>query len=127
MRQVVKMNKKEALDITADLMKKMVSFEEVDAVTQRSLMRGKEDGLKLVLDEKERVNKLIRDILASLDHREVLASVTEDTYDAFVFRYFQNVKYLADLETDDIELPDMVPENSFSVWAAVMLIDVDCL
>jgi len=41
--------------------------------------------------------------------------------------FFQNVKYLADLEADDIELPDMVPENSFSVWAAVMLIDIDCL
>jgi hypothetical protein len=122
-----KMKKKEVLDLTAGMMKKMVSFEEVDAVTQRSVMRGKEDGIKLILEEKQRVNDLIREILASLDHREVLAHVAEDTYDAFVFRYFQNVKYLSDLETDDIELPDMVPENSFSVWAAVMLIDVDCL
>ena len=111
------MNKKEVLDITADMMKKMVSFEEVDTVTQRSVLRGKEDGIKLMLEEKERVNNLIRDILASLDHRSVLANVTEDTYDAFVFRYFQNVKYLADLEVNEIELPDMVPENSFSVWA----------
>jgi hypothetical protein len=121
------MNKKEVLDITAGMMKKMVSFEEVDAVTQRSVLRGKEEGIKLMLEEKERVNKLIREVLASLDHREVLGRVGEDTYDAFVFRYFQNVKYLSDLETDDIDLPDMVPENSFSVWAAVMLIDVDCL
>ena len=121
------MNKKEVLDINAGLMKKMVSFEEVDAVTQRSVLRGREEGTKLMIEEKERVNKLIREILASLDHREVLAHVTQDTYDAFVFRYFQNVKYLADLEADDIELPDMVPENSFSVWAAVMLMDVDCL
>jgi hypothetical protein len=121
------MNKKEVLDITAGMMKKMVSFEEVDAVTQRSVMRGKEEGTKLILEEKTRVNKLIRDILASPDHREVLGHVTENTYDAFVFRYFQNVKYLADLEADDLELPDMVPENSFSVWAAVMLIEVDCL
>jgi hypothetical protein len=121
------MNKKEVLDMTAGMMKKMVHFKEVDAVTQRSVMRGKEEGIKLMTDEKERVNKLIRDILASLDHREVLAQVAEETYDAFVFRYFQNVKYLSDLETDDIELPDMVPENSFSVWASVMLIDVDCM
>lgn len=120
------MNKKEVLDITAGMMKKMVSFDEVDTVTQRSVMRGKEDGTKLMIEEKERVNRLIRDILASLDHREVLAHVIEDTFDAFVFRYFQNVKYLSDLEAYDIELPDMVPENSFSVWAAVMLIDVDC-
>jgi hypothetical protein len=121
------MNKKEVLDITADMMKKMVSFEEVDAVTQRSVLRGKEEGIKLMIGEKERVNKLIREILASPDHRDVLAQATEDTYDALVFRYFQNVKYLSDLETDDIELPGMVPENSFSVWASVMLIDVDCL
>ena len=121
------MNKKEVLDITAGMMKKMVSFEEVDVVTQRSVMRGKEDGIRLMIEEKERVNNLIRDILASLDHREVLAQAAEDTYDAFVFRYFQNVKYLADFEAEDIELPDMVPENSFSVWASVMLIDVDCL
>jgi hypothetical protein len=121
------MNKRDVLDITAGMMKKMVSFEEVDAVTQRSVMRGKEEGKKLVMEEKKRVNKLIRDILSSLDHREVMAHATEDTYDAFVFRYFQNVKYLSDLEIDDIELPDMVPENSFSVWASVMLIDVDCL
>ena len=99
MRQAGHMNKKEVLDITAGMMKKMVSFAEVDAVTQRSVMRGKEDGTKLMIEEKERVNKLIRDILASLDHREVLAQVTEDTYDAFVFRYFQNVKYLSDLES----------------------------
>jgi hypothetical protein len=121
------MNKKEVLDITAGLMKKMVSFDEVETVTQRSAMRGMENGIKLMTEEKERVNKLIKDILSSLDYRNVLDKVTEDTFDAFVFRYFQNVKYLADLEVDDIELPDMVPENSFSVWAAVMLIDIDCL
>ena len=121
------MNKREVLDTTAGMMKKMVSYEEVETITQRSAMRGMENGTKLMLEEKERVNKLIKDILASLDYRDVLDKVTEDTFDAFVFRYFQNVKYLADLEVDDIELPDMVPENSFSVWAAVMLIDIDCL
>jgi len=121
------MKKREVLDITAAMMKKMVSYDEVDTVTQRSAMRGMEDGTKLMLEEKDRVNKLIKDILASLDYRKILDKVTEDTYDAFVFRYFSNVKYLSDLAADDIELPDMVPENSFSVWAAVMLIDVDCL
>jgi hypothetical protein len=121
------MKRKEVLDITAGMMKKMVSFEEVDAVTQRSVMRGMEDGAKLMIAEKERVNKLIKEILASPDYRDILAHVPEDTFDAFVFRYFQNAKYLSCLEADDIELPDMVPENSFSVWAAVMLIDVDCL
>jgi hypothetical protein len=121
------MKKREVLDITAGMMKKMVSYDEVEAVTQRSAMRGMEDGTKLMLEEKERVNKLIKDILASLDYRKVLDKVTEDTFDAFVFRYFQNVKYLSDLEAADIELPDMVPENAFSIWAAVMLIDLDCL
>ena len=121
------MNKREVLDITAGMMKKMVSYDEVETVTQRSAMRGMENGTKLMIEEKERVNKLIKDILSSLDYRNVLNKVTEDTFDAFVFRYFKNVKYLADLEADDIELPDMVPENSFSVWAAVMLIDIDCL
>ncbi len=121
------MKKKEVLDITAGMMKKMVSFEKVEAVTQRSALRGLENGTKLMIEEKERVNKLIKGILASLDYRKILDKVTEETFDAFVFRYFKNVKYLSDLESDDIELPDMVPENSFSVWAAVMLIDVDCL
>lgn len=121
------MNKKEVLDTTAGMMKKMVTYEEVDIVTQRSAMRGMENDTQLIIEQKERVNKLIKDILSSLDYRDVLDKVTEDTFDAFVFRYFQNVKYLADLEADDVELPDMVPENSFSVWAAVMLIDVDCL
>lgn len=121
------MKKKEVLDVTADLMRKMVSYDAVEAVTQRSVMRGMENGLKMMLDEKERVNRLIQQILASLDYRMVLEKVTEETFDAFIFRYFKNVKYLADLETTEIELPDMVPENAFSVWAAVMLIDVDCL
>lgn len=121
------MKKKEVLDITAEMMKKMVSYEAVDAVTQRSAMRGMENGLKLMVEEKERVNSLIREILASLDYRKVLEKVTEETFDAFVFRYFKNVKYLADLDATEIDLPGMVPENSFSVWAAVMLIDVDCL
>ena len=121
------MNKEEVLDITAGMMKKMVSFEAVDAVTQRSVMRGKEEGTRLIIGEKERVNKLIRDILAAPDYREILDSVSEDTFDAFVFRYFTNVQYLANLDRDLIDLPDAVPENEFSVWAAVMLIDVDCL
>ena len=121
------MNKKEVLDITAGMMKKMVSFETVDAVTQRSVLRGMENGTKLMIAEKERVNKLIKDILSSLDYRNVLDVVTEETFDAFVFRYFKNVKYLSDLEAEDIDLPDLVPENTFSVWAAVMLIDIDCL
>ena len=121
------MNKKEVLDITAGMMKKMVSFEAVDAVTQRSVLRGMEEGTKLIIEEKERVNKLIRGILAAPDYREILSSVTENTFDAFVFRYFTNVQYLSYLESDRINLPDMVPENEFSVWASVMLIDVDCL
>ena len=121
------MNKREVLDTTAGMMKKMVSYDEVETVTQRSAMRGMENGTRLMIEEKERVNKLINDILSELDFRKVLDKVTEDTFDAFVFRYFQNVKYLADLEVDDIDLPDLVPENSFSVWAAVMLLDVDCL
>ena len=121
------MNKREVLDITAGMMKKMVSYDEVETITQRSVMRGMENGTKLMNEEKERVNKLINDILSSLDYRNVLDKITDDTLDAFVFRYFKNVKYLADLEADEIELPDMVPENSFSVWAAVMLIDIDCL
>jgi hypothetical protein len=121
------MKKREVLDITAGMMTKMVSYDAVEAVTQRSAMRGMEDGTKLMLEEKERVNKLIKDILASLDYRKILDKVSENTFDAFVFRYFSNVKYLSDLEAADIELPDMVPENAFSVWAAVMLIDLDCL
>jgi len=121
------MKKKEVLDMTAEMMKKIVSYEQVEAVTQRSIMRGKEAGTKLMLEEKERVNKLINDILSSLDYRKVLDKITEDTYDAFVFRYFSNVEYLARLESDDLEFPGMVPENAFSVWSSVMLIDVDCL
>ena len=121
------MKKREVLDITAGMMKKMVSYDAVEAVTQRSAMRGMEDGTKLMLEEKERVNKLIKDILASLDYRKILDKVSENTFDAFVFRYFSNVKYLSDLDATDIELPDMVPENAFSVWSAVMLIDPDCL
>ena len=121
------MNKREVLDTTAGMMKKMVSDDEVEAVTQRSVMRGRLKGAELIIEEKARVNQLINDVLSELDFRSVLNKVTENTFDAFVFRYFQNVKYLADLEADDIELPDMVPENSFSVWAAVMLLDIDCL
>jgi hypothetical protein len=121
------MNKKAVLDATAELMKNMVSFDRVEAVTQRSVMRGKEEGTKLIMEEKHRVNKLINEILASPDYRDILANVTEETYDAFVYRYFQNMKYLVDMGAEDIELPGMVPENSFSVWASVMLLDVDCL
>jgi hypothetical protein len=121
------MNKRAVLDTTAEMMKKMVSYDKVEAVTQRSVLRGREEGAKLIVEEKYRVNQLIKEILASLDYRDVLANVTEETYDAFVFRYFQNVKYLCDLGAEDIELPGMVPENSFSVWASVMLLDVDCL
>jgi hypothetical protein len=121
------MKKKEVLDITAEMMKNMVPYDAVEAVTQRSVMRGMENGMKLMLEEKARVDRLIKEILASLDYRAVLEKVSEETFDAFVFRYFKNVKYLSDLEATEIKLPDMVPENSFSVWAAVMLIDVDCL
>lgn len=121
------MKKRAVLDTTADMMKKMVSFDKVEAVTGRSVMRGKEESARLIMEQKERVNALVNNILASPDYRDILANVTEETYDAFVFRYFQNVKYLLDAGAEDIELPGMVPENSFSVWASVMLLDVDCL
>lgn len=120
------MKKRAVLDTTAELMKQMVSFDKVEAVTQRSVLRGKEEGTKLIMEEKERVNKLISEILASPDYRDILSRVTEETYDAFVYRYFQNVKYLADNGAEDIELPGMVPENSYSVWSSVMLLDLDC-
>jgi hypothetical protein len=121
------MNKRAVLDTTAEMMKKMIPYDEFEGVTQRSALRGKEQGAKLIIEEKYRVNKLIKEILASPDFRDVLAYATEETYDAFVFRYFQNVKYLMNTGAEDIELPGMVPENSYSVWASVMLLDVDCL
>ena len=83
------MNKREVLDITAGMMKKMVSYDEVETVTQRSVMRGMENGTKLMIEEKERVNKLIKDILSSLDYRNVLDKVTEDTLRCLCFQVFQ--------------------------------------
>lgn len=108
------MEKHSFLTRVAEVMKGMISYENMMASIQRSCMRGEAQNLELMRIEEEKVNRLISGIthIGELD-------VPEDVLDVLVLRYLKNTQFLANTEEDDIDISGLAEDLDY--WKKTLL------
>lgn len=109
------MEKFSFLNIVAEAMKGMVSYDNMMASIQRSVMKGEEKYLALMQAEDERVDDLIKNA-GTIEELEI----PEDALDALVLRYLRNTHFLANIKEDDIDVT-AVGEGALNYWKKAML------
>lgn len=114
-REDLQMEKKTFLTKVAEVMKGMISRENMMASIQRSCMRGESENLAIMDSEEESVEGLISDAT----HICVL-DVSENTLDALVLRYLKNTQFLAMIKEDDIDVSGL-DGSDLGLWKKTML------
>jgi hypothetical protein len=109
------MEKKSFLTKVAEVMKGMLSYQNMMASIQRSCMRGETENLALMSAEEENLNTLISGIAVI---REL--DIPERIMDALVLRYLKNTQFLANIKEDDIDVLELGGED-LSFWKKTML------
>jgi hypothetical protein len=108
------MEKKIFLTKVAEVMKGIISYEEMMASIQRCCMRGEAENLALMNTEEEKVDRLIGGItqISELD-------VPEDILDVLVLRYLKNTQFLANIKEDDIDISGLAEDLGY--WKKALL------
>lgn len=108
------MEKNGFLIIVAEVMKGMISYENMIASIQRSCMRGEAENLELMRVEEEKVDRLIEgtDSIKELD-------ISDDVMDALVLRYLKNTQFLAGIKEDYVDISGLADDLGY--WKKTML------
>jgi hypothetical protein len=108
------MEKKSFLTKVAEVMKGMLSYQNMMASIQRSCMRGETENLALMSAEEENLNTLISGIavIQELD-------IPEHIMDALVLRYLKNTQFLANIKEDDIDISGLGEDLDY--WKKTLL------
>ncbi len=109
------MDKTGFLTRVAEVMKGMITRENLMASIQRSCMRGEAENFALMTAEARTVDTLIEKTSAI---REL--ALPEATTDALVLRYLKNTQFLANLKEDDIDVSEL-GEGDLNYWKKTML------
>lgn len=98
----------------SEIMKGMISYEDMMASIQRSCMRPEAENLDLMKTLEEDVDRLIKDV-------EIVGEleIAENVLDALVLRYLRNTQFLSNLKEDDIDASGLGDELSY--WKKTML------
>lgn len=109
------MEKKSFLTKVAEVMKGMISHEDMMASIQRSCMRAESENIALMSSEEENVDKLISGVtsISVLD-------VPETALDVLVLRYLKNMQFLATIKEDNIDVSGL-EGGDLSLWKKTML------
>jgi len=102
----------------AEVMKGMITRDNMMTSIQRSCMRAEAENLALLSEEEATVDTLVQNSVAI---REL--EVPERTLDALVLRYLRNTQFLANIKEDDIDISEL-GRNDFSFWKKTMLYKV---
>jgi len=116
------MKAQEIFERSVQAMKQLLTKEEMMASIKRARERGEEANLRLLENERENVNELVRKIIEKGGSKEVLKAERGDVIDAMVMRYIKNREVFMKTFPDGIE--DIDPEP-FSIWASVMISPAD--
>ena len=108
------MEKTSFLTKVAEVMKEMISYEEMMASIQRSCMRSEAENLALMSAEEENVDRLISDItqISELDG-------PENVTDVLVLRYLKNTQFLANIKEDEIDVSGLAEDLDY--WKKTLL------
>ena len=109
------MEKKRFLTAVTEVMKGMISHENMMASLQRSCMRGEEENLELMRQKETEVDRLI-DEMSSIGE----LNIPENTMDVLVLRYLKNTQFLASIKEDAIDISEL-GNNTLNYWKKTML------
>ena len=109
------MEKKRFLTAVAEVMKGMISHENMMASLQRSCMRGETENLDLMRQKETEVDRLIEG-MSSIGE----LNIQEDTIDVLVLRYLRNTQFLASIKEDAIDVSEL-GNNTLNYWKKTML------
>lgn len=109
------MEKISFLTRVAEVMKGLISYEDMMASIQRSCMRGEAENLRLMEAEEKNVDSLISGIV---DIREL--RLPKDIMDVLILRYLKNTQFLANIKETDIDISGLGDED-LAFWKKTML------
>jgi hypothetical protein len=109
------LEKKRFLTAVAEVMKGMISHENMMASLQRSCMRGEAENLELMHQKETEVDRLIEE-MSSIGELKI----PEDTMDVLVLRYLKNTQFLACIKEDAIDVSEL-GNNTLDYWKKTML------
>ncbi len=109
------MEKISFLTRVAEVMKGLISYEDMMASIQRSCMRGEAENLRLMEAEEKNVDSLISGIM---DIREL--RLPEGVMDVLILRYLKNTQFLANIRETDIDVSGLGDED-LAFWKKTML------
>ncbi|OGW33035.1 MAG: hypothetical protein A2X59_03860 [Nitrospirae bacterium GWC2_42_7] len=112
------MKTEEIFKISVDVMKRLLDKEAMSASLSRTKARNEEENSELLVRERENINELVRQIAFSEGLVDTLSGVSQDLIDAMVIRYLSNRDVFMRTFPDGIE---GVPDEPFSIWAAIMI------
>lgn len=112
-----KMEKIEFLTRVAEVMKSMISYEEMMESLRRSCLRSEAENMELLNREQGMVDELI----AGMNKIEKI-NASEETFDALILRYLKNTQFLSRIEEEYIDISGL--DNDLAFWKKTMLYKV---
>ncbi len=109
------MEKKTFLTRVAEVMKGMLTRENMMASIQRSCWRAEAENLALMSEEEKAVDAVIEKTTAIQEF-----AVPERIMDALVLRYLRNTQFLAGIKEDEIDVSGLGDED-LNYWKKTML------
>ena len=103
------------LTIVAEVMKGIISYDDIMVSIQRSCMRSEAENLELMGAEENRVDEFIKN-LSTIEE----LNIPEDMLDVIVLRYLRNTQYLAKIRHDDIDV-SAIEDGDINYWKKAML------
>lgn len=109
-----RMEKIEFLTRVSEVMKSLVSYEDMMESLRRSCLRSEVENIELLNKEEGMVDELIEGI------KEIkMITVPEDTFDALILRYLKNTQFLAKIKEEYIDISGLNDDLAF--WKKTML------
>lgn len=109
-----RMEKSEFLTRVSEVMKTMISYDEMMESIRRSCLRSEKENLELLEREEDRLDGLIKDPKGLKELK-----TSQDTFDALVLRYLKNTQFLSRIEEEYIDISGL--DSDLAFWRKTML------
>lgn len=116
------MKAQDIFESSVKAMKQLLTPQEMMDSIKRARDRGEEGNLRLLKEERESINELVRRIVDGGGSKAVLKAQRREVIDAIVVRYLKNRDVFMKTFPDGI---DGIDPGMFSIWASVMISPAD--
>jgi hypothetical protein len=108
----------EIFQASVEVMKRLLTPERVTEAIKRSRDRDAQANVQLLETARERINELVRTVLATEDPDSVIQQASQELIDAMVLRYLRNRDVFMKTFPDGI---DEVDPDPAALWGAIMI------